>query len=345
MHDTTRGVTAQNIYISQFYHHARRQGLDADALLQQADIPRALIDDPAKRIGIEQLANFIIAICDTLGDESMALASSPVPRGSFYMMGKLTIHEPTLGKAITQMQRFFSLVTQSFTLQLEVEGDRALLTFDLQDPERDSGHLFAEMNLMMFHRYSSWLIAENIPLIEVRFAYAPPPQVKEYAFMFPGKHVFGAASMGFSFPRRYLDATVVQTVGTLKTFMRRCPMELFTRPKTDFSFTGEVYLLLSRHLKTDVPTLDDVAHSLQLSKRTLIRRLKEEGSSFQAVKDQVRRDKAIYYLTSQNTSVGEIAERLGYSDPSVFTRAFRSWTGVSPGRYRADYQRRTDTPA
>lgn len=151
--------------------------------------------------------------------------------------------------------------------------------------------------------------------------------------------------MGFSFPRRYLDATVVQTVGTLKTFMRRCPMELFTRPKTDFSFTGEVYLLLSRHLKTDVPTLDDVAHSLQLSKRTLIRRLKEEGSSFQAVKDQVRRDKAIYYLTSQNTSVGEIAERLGYSDPSVFTRAFRSWTGVSPGRYRADYQRRTDTPA
>jgi len=339
MPDRLRDFTAQNCYISQFYHHAARQGLDADAMLREAEIPRELIDDPRLRVEVGKLASFIIAMCDALQDESMGFTASAVPRGSFYMMGKLTIHEPSLGKALVQMQRFFGLVTRSFTLRLVEDGEVARLDFDLQESGLDDNHLFAEMNLMMFHRYSSWLIAENIPLIDVWFSYAPPPQVREYGFLFPGRHLFNAESTGFSFPRRFLDAATVQNPGTLKTFMRRCPMELFMRPRTDFSFTREVYQLLSRQLKNQVSTLEDVAGILQLTPRTLLRRLKNEGSSFQAVKDMVRRDKAIYYLTSQGASVSDISERLGFSDASVFTRAFRSWTGVSPGRYRSNYLR------
>lgn len=339
MPDRLRDFTAQNCYISQFYHHAARLGLDAAAMLREVEIPGAVVDDPGQRVEVGKLAAFITAICDALQDESMGFTASPVPRGSFYMMGKLTIHEPNLGKALAQMQRFFGLVTRSFTLRLVEDGEVARLDFDLQEPGLDDGHLFAEMNLMMFHRYSSWLIAENIPLIDVWFSYAPPPQVREYGFLFPGRHQFNATSTGFSFPRRFLDAETVQNTGTLKTFMRRCPMELFMRPRTDYSFTREVYHLLSRQLKSHVSTLEEIAASLQLTPRTLLRRLKDEGSSFQAVKDMVRRDKAIYYLTSQGASVSEISERLGFSDASVFTRAFRSWTGTSPGRYRANYLR------
>lgn len=339
MPDRLRDFTAQNCYISQFYHHAARLGLDADVMLREAEVPRELIDDPRQRVEVGKLASFIIAIADALQDESMGFTASPIPRGSFYMMGKLTIHEPSLGKALAQMQRFFGLITRAFSLRLSEEGDVARLDFELREPGLDKDHLFAEMNLMMFHRFSSWLIAENIPLIDVRFNYAPPQQVREYAFLFPGRHLFNETTTGFSFPRRFLDAATVQNAGTLKTFMRRCPMELFMRPRTDFSFTREVYQLLSRQLKNQVSTLEEIAVLLQLTPRTLLRRLKDEGSSFQAVKDMVRRDKAIYYLTSQGASVSEISERLGFSDASVFTRAFRSWTGVSPGRFRSNYLR------
>lgn len=336
MQDTTRVPMARNFYISAFCHHARRLGLDADAMLAQAGIPPTLIDAPAQRIEAGKLAAFIIALCDAMQDESMGLAGAPVPRGSFGMMGKLTIHEPTLGKALQQMQRFFGLVTHAFSLSLQTRGGRSVLSFTQSDPARDPQHLFAEMNLLLFHRYSSWLIAENIPLGDVYFDYAPPPQSAEYAFLFPGRHVFGAGFTGFSFPAQYLHRAIVQNRDTLKSFMRGCPMQLFLPPKTDFSMCGEVYQLLWKHPQRQPPTQDAVAATLHVATRTLIRRLKQEGTSYQKIKDRVRRDKAIHYLSSQDTTLEHIAERLGFSDAAVFARAFRAWTGMSPTQYRSD---------
>lgn len=331
-------ATAANFYISRFYHLATSKGLDADELLLNLDIDSALIDVPERRVDAEKLAGFITAICDRLQDESMSLSTSPIPRGCFYMMGKLTVHEQTLGKALVQMQRFLGMVTRSFAVQLDTVGDRARLTFGLLNPELDKDHLFAELNLLMLHRYSSWLIAENIPLIEVEFSYPPPLQVKEYAFLFPGKHRFNAAVNGFTFSRHYLDRGVVQNVGTLKSFMHRCPMELFSQPKTDFSLKSEVYALLYKHGLDDIPSLEEVARVLLLTKRTLMRRLKDEGASFQQIKDQIRCDRAIYYLSSNTASVSEIATKVGFTDASVFTRAFKSWTGISPRKFRAEIQ-------
>jgi hypothetical protein len=89
-HDKQQGkrpLTALNFYLSAFFHHAANQGLDAARLLQDAGIARDCVDNAARRIDIAQLAAFIIAICDALQDESMALSAWPVPRGSLYMMG------------------------------------------------------------------------------------------------------------------------------------------------------------------------------------------------------------------------------------------------------------------
>lgn len=328
-------ASAANFYISRFYHLAASNGLDADGLLYSVGIDRALIDVPERRIDAEKLAAFITAICDRLQDESMSLSTSPIPRGCFYMMGKLTVHEQNLGKALAQMQRFLGMVTRSFELQLDDTGDRARLSFQLLNPELDKDHLFAELNLLMLHRYSSWLIAENIPLIEVEFSYPPPLQVKEYAFLFPGRHSFNAAANGFTFSKHYLDREVVQNIGTMKSFMHRCPMELFSQPKTDFSLRNEVYNLMFKHGLDDMPSLEEAAGTLLLTKRTLMRRLKDEGTSFQEIKDQIRCDRAIYYLTSNTASVSEIATKIGFTDASVFTRAFKSWTGISPRKFRA----------
>lgn len=332
-------MTAANYYISRFYHLAVRCGLDADALIAEVGIDKKVIDVPGRRVDAEKLAAVLVAIWDALNDEAMSLSESPIPRGSFYMMGKLTLHEPTLRKALKQFIRFYAIATNAYTMRLDIEGERALLTFDVNAPELDDEHLLAEIHLMSLHRYSSWLIAENIPLSEVFFAYPAPPQVKEYSFLFPGKHVFEAPYMGFSFSARYLDQETVQDVSSLKTFMRRCPVELFLQPKTDFSVTGDVQALLQSSVEHGFPTAREVANQLHLTRRTLMRRLSDEGSSFQQIKDLIRRDKAIYLLTSHPLAVSEIADKVGYSDPAVFARAFKSWTGLSPRDYRSNYSR------
>jgi AraC-like DNA-binding protein len=330
-------ATASNYYISKFYHHALRCGLDADGLLGQAGIDVDIIDVPGKRIEPEKLAMVVVGIWDALQDEAMCLSASRIPRGSFYMMGKLTVHEPNLRKALEQLIRFYGVVTEAYTMHLSTEGDRALLTFELRSRELDTEHLLAEIHLMAIHRYISWLIAENVTLNDVFFSYPIPPQVKEYSFLFPGKHVFDAPSMGFSFSKKFLDCENIQNAGTLKIFMRRCPVNLFLRPITDFSLASEVRALLLRHVQDGFPTIREAAEYLHLTRRSLMRKLKAEGSTFQQIKDQVRRDRAIYFLTSQTLSVSEIAEKVGFSDPSVFTRAFKSWTGLAPRQYRENH--------
>jgi len=330
-------ATASNYYLSRFYHYAVKCGLDADALLKQAGIDLDIIDVPGRRVDAEKLAIVIVGIWDALQDEGMYFSGSRIPRGSFYMMGKLTIHEPNLRKALDQLIRFYGMVTEAFTMNLSTDGDRALLTFEINYPELDQERLHAEIHLMSMHRYSSWLIAENITLNKVFFSYPTPPQVKEYTFLFPGKHVFDAPFMGFSFSKKFLDRENVQTTGTLKTFMQRCPVNLFLQPVTDFSLTSEVRTLLLTHVQDGFPTIREAAEFLHMTRRTLMRKLEDEGSSFQQIKDLVRRDRAIYFLTSQTLSVSDIAEKVGFSDPSVFARAFKSWTGVSPREYRVNY--------
>lgn len=332
-------MTAANYYISKFFHLARRSGLDAEGLLARAGVERDIIDAPGRRVDAERLATFLISIWDEMGDEAMSLSCTPIPRGSFHMMGKLTVHEPNLRKALEQFIRFYSLISDTYAMALRVDGQKAVLTFELTAPDLDSQHLLAEIHLMALHRYSSWLIAENIPLGEVFFTYPAPPQVKEYSFLFPGKHVFGAPCMGFTFSSKYLDHVTVQDTGTLKTFMRRCPVELFLQPKTDFSLTSDVQALLSKSIEEGFPTAREVAQQLHLSRRSLMRKLKDEGSSFQQIKDLLRRDRAIQLLTGHLLTVGEVAEKVGFSDPAVFARAFKSWTGSSPRDYRENYSR------
>jgi AraC-like DNA-binding protein len=334
--------TASNYYISQFYRLADRCGLAGNAILQEAGIDPDIVGKPGRRVDAEKLAAVIVGIWDALEDEAMHLSKSRIPRGSFYMMGKLTVHEPNLRKALQQLIRFYSMITNTYSANLSTSGDKALLTFELISPEMDKEHLLAEIHLMSIHRYSSWLIAENITPNEVFFSYPTPSQVKEYSFLFPGKHVFDAPAMGFSFSRKYLDRDNVQNIGTLKTFMKRCPVDLFLRPVTDFSLSNEIRVLLLASIQTGFPTVREAADYLHMTRRTLMRKLKDEGSTFQQIKDLVRRDKAIYLLTTQSLAVSEIAEKVGYSDPAVFARAFKSWTGLSPREYRVNFSRKKE---
>jgi AraC-like DNA-binding protein len=327
-------ATASNHYVSGFYHLAVERGLDADALLRQAEIDPNVIDAPDRRVDAEKLATLLVSIWDALQDEGMSLTGSRIPRGSFYMVGKLTIHEPNLQKVLEQIVRFYGFVTSAFAMDLAVDGDTALLTIKQHNPALDRDHLHSEFSLLCWHRYCSWLIAENIPLKEIFFSYSAPPHVKEYAFLFPGIHVFDAPFMGLTFSRNFLRREVVQPPGALKSFMRRCPLELFLRPKSHFTLTAEIHSLLSRRVNDRLPIIEEVAGQLHLTTRTLMRKLKSEGTSFQQIKERIRRDRAIYFLTNRTCSVAAIAEKVGFSDASVFGRAFKSWTKMSPKEYR-----------
>ncbi|MCJ9427790.1 AraC family transcriptional regulator [Kordiimonas marina] len=327
-------MTASNNFLTDLYYLAREKGLDADGILALAGVEKDVVDAPSARVETGKLALVVRSIWDGLQDEAMGLSESQIPRGAFFMMGKAAIAEPTLRKALLTGIRFYSMVTKAFRMELKEEGNYARLVFHMLSPEIDDRHLFAEVNLMAWHRFASWLISENLLLHGIYFDYASPGHTSEYAYLFPGQHRFGADFQGFSFHRNFLDREISQTPGALKRFIQRCPEDLFKQPRTDFSVSSELKKLLKKTLSDRMPVIEEAACSLNMTKRTLIRKLQDEGTSYQQLKDLVRRDRAIRLLGSRGLTLTSIAESVGFSDPAVFARAFKGWTGVAPSDYR-----------
>ena len=102
------------------------------------------------------------------------------------------------------------------------------------------------------------------------------------------------------------------------------------------AFSKQVEALIEPLLESGPVRIDAVARELGLSRQTLYRRLKDEGVTFEAVLDRVRRRLAIRYVREQGMAVKEAAWRLGFSDPAAFSRAFKRWTGSSPGAKRGN---------
>ncbi|MBD8239929.1 AraC family transcriptional regulator [Pseudomonas fluorescens] len=312
---------------------ARRAGYDYSALLQQLGITPELLTEPRARMAPEQFTRLLQMLWLALDDEYLGFADGPSKRGTFAMMCHALIHCRTLEKALERGLLFYSLFPQGPRWQLTREGEMARLSLDdsqLWDPD----HFLSECLLVIWHRLGSWLIGQRIRLHQATFSYPMPAHAGEYDLLFPCTQVFGAPSSSLVFPARYLSLPLLQDERTLKHFLKRSPADLLSRPDEGDSLSSQLRRLLSR-ARTPWPDLEAVAQHLHISPQTLRRHLREEGTSFQALKDELRRDIAIYHLGRADLSLQEIAEQLGFSEPSAFHRAFKKWTGLTPGAYRA----------
>jgi AraC-like DNA-binding protein len=128
---------------------------------------------------------------------------------------------------------------------------------------------------------------------------------------------------------------VIQDEATLRKFLRTAPRSVFLKYKNEDSWTARVRRRLRGSIGTSVwPVLDDVAREFHVSATTLRRKLDAEGTSYQGIKDELRRDAAVHHLCGTRLSIADIASALGFQETSAFHRAFKRWSGVQPGEYR-----------
>ncbi|WP_347901512.1 AraC family transcriptional regulator [Pseudomonas purpurea] len=312
---------------------ARRQGYDYSPLLQALGISAELLDEPRARLAPEQFTRLLQGLWQGLDDEYLGFGQGPSKPGTFAMMCHALIHCPTLSKALHRGLLFYSLFPDGPRLTLSREGEMVRLSLD-DSPLRDPEHFLTECLLVIWHRLGSWLIGQRIRLEEATFSYPKPAHAAEYDLLFPCPQQFSASRSSLLFHSRYLAMPLLQDERTLKHFLERSPADLLSRPDDGDSLSSQLRRLLSRD-SSRWPDLETVAAHLHISPQTLRRHLREEGSSFQELKDQLRRDIAIYHLGRADLSLQQIAEQLGFSEPSAFHRAFKKWTGLTPGAYRA----------
>ena len=313
----------------------RQQGLDLQNLLVRSGILEDVLHEPMSRVSAQQFTQLIQNIWLEMEDEYMGLGQSPSPVGTFAMMCHAVIHCPNLEKAFKRAFRFYGLFLGLAGITLEVDDEFATLIVNetnLVDPD----HFLIESILVIWHRFGSWLIGRRIHLQDVSLSFPQPSDHNEFKRLFNCDLNFNAPYTGLRFPLKFLNEKISQNEASLRTFLKQSPADLLAKPDEGNSLVAKIRTIIGDDLSQDLPNFDAIASALHTSPQTLRRRLKEEGLSYQELKDQLRRDSALFYLERGDLSIQMVAEKLGFSEPSTFHRAFKKWTGMTPGAYRQE---------
>lgn len=314
--------------------NALRLGLDETALLQHANLSPSLLQQAGARLAPKQLARLLTRIMVALDDEFLGLAAEPCRFGVFPLLCEHVIRSSTLRDALRETLRFYHLITGALRLELAEAATEVRLSIHLTRPELDDQHVLIELLLLVWHRFPSWLVGQVIPLLRIELAYAAPAHAEEYRLLFPGPREFDQQANTLVWPKQVLDLPVHRNPEQLKRYLTQVPLLWFRKQRFSEYQTERVMHLLEEAVNAHQTSLEDIAAMLHMTSRTLRRKLTAEGSRFQQMKDDLRRDQAIYWLSQGGVSIAAAGERVGFTETAAFIRAFRRWTGLSPGQYK-----------
>jgi AraC-like DNA-binding protein len=306
-----------------------------ERVLRLAAIPAELLSLSQTRIAAENFAALWIAVASELDDEFFGLDRRRMKVGSFALLCHALLDCTTLESAVKAMGRGFALFLDDVRLHLLVLDKQAVIAIDNRIASPSDRQFADETLLVMAHGLMCWLIGKRIALSQAEFAAPRPSHADEYTLMFSQRLVFDAPQSAIHFDARLLQSRVVQNGTSVKVFLRDAPQSVFLKYRNTGSWTAR----LRRRLRGCIggqawPVLEQVASELRITPTTLRRRLEAEGTSYQKLKDDLRRDAAVHYLCTTQKSVPEVAGLLCFQDASAFRRAFKTWTGVQPSHYR-----------
>lgn len=219
-------------------------------------------------------------------------------------------------------------------LSLRNEGTEAVLQIEVRAAPDDIV-LFAVEDMMgSIVSTTRWVTGRAMPLREIRCGFPRPAHGEAYRQYFPCPVVFDAPCTQVRFDAAFLDTRLpMASSNAARVYWAQCEKLINAGADSEDEWVHRIRTQML--MFSDRPILlEECASRLGVSPRTLRRRLEGRGVSYQSIVDDVRAGLARSYLESSRLSVEAIAERLGFSEPTSFSRAFRRWTGMSPREFR-----------
>ena len=310
-----------------------RYGLNPAGALRQAQITPRRLREAAGRVTAAQFEALSAHAMQELDDEALGWFGRRLPWGSYGLLCRASVTAPTLGVALKRWCRQHRLLTDDVLLQLELDAGSATLRIE---ERRALGELreFCLVTLLRYlHGFACWAIDSRIALAQVDFPFAAPAHASVYPLLFPGPVRFEADAAGFRFDAQYLALPLVRDEAATRAMLQRALPLTVLQYRRDRLLVQQVrHALAARPQQTH--NANGLAALLAMSPRTLHRQLREEGASLQALKNEVRCERAKALLYRSAKPVKQVAAATGFRNEKSFIRAFRQWTGVTPGEFR-----------
>lgn len=316
---------------------AARSGLDIPALLAEVGIPRGLLDEPGARIERDAFIRLMLVVMQQTQDEFLGYGQGRKSKpGTFSMMAHAVINCANLEKAVQRGLRFYDLFDYQLRCQLIRHDDEAELRIDASQ-RLDFREVIIEAVIFLWLRFMSWLVGKAIEARRVELDFSRSANDDDYRALFECPVEYGAEVSRLVFPAAYLDLPLVQNEISLSHFLRNSLTELLEGNVHNVGLPARIRALISTEYGNNFPDFSEVCQKLEMTPQTLRRRLKDTNTSYQEIKDTLRKEASIYYLSKPELSIDEIALLMGFSEASSFHRAFKKWTGKTPSLYRREH--------
>jgi AraC-like DNA-binding protein len=280
----------------------------------------------------ENLAALIQELWQATNDDLMGLGPHPVPRGAIRVLAFALRSATNLAAALKRFEEFGPAFPGLPQAHISISDDAALLVLDLAGFAQPCD-LIADALLAVTHRTICWAIGRPVRLHRVELPHPLPRGLTDYEQIFEAPVRFSASRAALVFDRTVLDEPVLREEHEVETFLADAPSRLFSRSSYYISHADRVRHIIEESTGLTC-TADSIAALTGMSRQTLRRRLRDENTSLTSIKDDVRRQVAMTSLSKGEETISALSQRLGFSETSAFTRAFRRWTGVAPTHYR-----------
>ncbi|WP_096085918.1 AraC family transcriptional regulator [Agaribacterium haliotis] len=337
-------------YVEQLLNRAEQQGCRIDLVLQQLGFSRAkLLQQELRAKTYGDLYRLIIL--DTQNEWfGLFNVGGKVPLGSFRMMALTLLQCSCLEQAIRRANDFAAICRgMNTTYQLRPMGERTTLhlvpsravsqeDFDAKLQKSDADEVLT--SLLTWHRFSEWLIDKEIPALDIKLSFDEDTLKQPLAFGAGAIDTlrFNQESNALCYHSSFLQSPIVQNQESLHAFLRSAPYHLVTEDPAHLCMEAKVRSIINRDINHLIPSAEHVARCLGISVSTMRRQLVSEASSYQKIKDECRLEAAKHFLSYAELSNSDIAQRLGFDEPSAFFRSFKKWTGLTPGEYRVAFR-------
>lgn len=327
--------------IKQYLRAAEIAGVDYIPMLRAANIHPEVLEDNNKRIPGRSLQSLLELLIPASGDPCFGLhCAHLIEPASYSVLGYISMNCVTLRQTLANTSIYEKIVGDMGVSTTEISDGFVLQRWDCRfDNPLVKRHL-VENILGSWEVYLRTFMHLDSGLAECVWLEHPAPEdsslIQDYTDVFGCEVRFDQKASGIYFREELLDTLLPEADKKLLRTLLDHATQVLTEIDRDQPITIQVKNLLRLTLKEREPSSEQIADILNISSRTLQRKLNAENTQYKSVLNDVRLELAMYYLENTSLSLDQIAHELGYAEARSFYRSFKQWTGNTAGSYRAN---------
>ena len=318
----------------------RRQGVDPETVIGKASMRMAEATDAYRQVDLQTVMSLFRKVADHTGQGDLGLVLGlGVDLEQMGPFGFLFKNAPTVGHTLSDYVRFGPVFQTQAYFGLSRGTKRFCIEYSSNHREMDGWEIDAEISVAYTIGIVNGSAGERLIPDAIHLESPQQCAIPVYVKHLGVRPTFGHKISRVYYPMKLLDRPVPGANPLLYDVLRRHMVDLANAMPREETLVDIIANNIQRGLGSGTVSLEHIASELGIEARSLQRRLVKAGTSFQKIFDKVRLELACYYLERTSLDITAIALELGYSEASVFSRAFKRWTGFSPDKYRKKNRR------